>query len=144
VQKGVEPEIMALFGKKGPDFSYKGKYLGGHSAYPKDMDINLMLNPDYLEIPEFPAMIPYDKITNVQSMSQDKLTKTRLLLTGVFAFAWKKKQMFMVLTYEDDIGIVQNPVFSVNKINEVQPTIYQRMMNARMMQKRAQQQQNGN
>jgi hypothetical protein len=75
-------------------------------------------------------------------MSQDKLTKTRLLLTGIFAFAWKKKQMFMVLTYEDDLGIIQNPVFHIekDKINEVQPTIYQRMMNAKMLEQRAQQQ----
>jgi hypothetical protein len=75
-------------------------------------------------------------------MSQDKLTKTRLLLTGLFAFAWKKKQMFMLLTYEDDLGITQNPVFHIakDKINEVQPTIYQRMMNQRMLQKRDQQQ----
>ena len=132
---------MALFGKKGMDFSYKAKYLGGHSAYPKEMDVNLALNPDYLGIPEFPAMDP-PKITNVQSMSQDKLTKTRLLLTGIFAFAWKKKQMFMVLTYEDDLGIIQNPVFHIekDKINEVQPTIYQRMMNAKMLEQRAQQQ----
>lgn len=131
---------MALFGKKGMDFSYKAKYLGGHSAYPNQMDVNLALNPDYLEIPEFPVMIPYPKITNVQSMSQDKLTAKRLLLVGIFAFAWKKKQMFMVLTYEDDLGLTQNPVFHIekDKINEVQPSIYQRMMNARMLQQRAQ------
>jgi len=98
--------------------------------------VNLELNPDYLEIPEFPVMIPYSKITNVSGMSQDKRTMT--LRT--------KKQMFMVLTYEDDIGIAQNPVFHVekDKINEVQPSIYQRMMNARMMQQRAQQQPTGN
>jgi hypothetical protein len=78
-------------------------------------------------------------------MSQDKLTAARLLLVGLFAFAWKKKQMFMVLTYEDDLGLVQNPVFHIekDKINEVQPTIYQRMMNARMVQKRAQQPSSG-
>lgn len=122
---------MGIFGSKGADFSYKAKYLGGHSAYPKDMDVRLILNPDNLEIPEFPVMVPYQKITNVQSMSQDKLTAKRLLLVGIFAFAWKKKQMFMVLTYEDDLGITQNPVFKVDKLNEVQPTIYQRMMNAK-------------
>jgi len=50
--------------------------------------------------------------------------------------------MFMVLTYEDDLGIIQNPVFHIekDKINEVQPTIYQRMMNAKMLEQRAQQQ----
>ena len=48
---------MRVFGKKGLHYSYKAKYLGGHSAYPKEMDVNLALNPDYLEIPEFPAMV---------------------------------------------------------------------------------------
>jgi hypothetical protein len=131
---------VPIFGKKGPAFAYKAKYLGGHSGYPKAMDVNLALNPDHLEIPEFPVMVPYHKITNVQSMSQDKLTAARLLLVGLFAFAWKKKQMFMVLTYEDELGLIQNPVFHIekDKINEVQPTIYQRMMNARILQQRSQ------
>lgn len=109
------------------------------------MDVNLTLSPDYLEIPEFRAMVPYTKITNVQSMSQDKLTRTRLLLIGLLAFAWKEKQMFMVLTYEDDLGLIQNPVFHIekDKIKEVQSSIYQHMMNARMMQQRVQQQPSG-
>jgi|ERR1019366_9883383 hypothetical protein len=134
---------MALFGKKGMGFAYKAKYLGGHSGYPNEMDVNLALQPDYLEIPEFPAMIPYGNITNVASTSQDKIAASRLILGPLF---WKKKQMFMVLTYEDDLGLLQNPVFHIekDKINEVQPSIYQRMMNARMMQQRAQQQPSGN
>jgi len=114
-------------------YSYKAKYMGGHSAYPKEMDVSLILKPETLDIPEFPATVAYPAITNVQSMGQDKLTAKRLLLVGIFAFAWKKKEQFMVLTYKDELGMTQNPVFRVakGKINEVQPAIYQRMMNAK-------------
>ena len=57
----------------------------------------------------------------------------RLLFVGILAFAWKKKQTFMVLTYKDELGMTQNPVFNIakGKIDEVQPAIYQRMMSAR-------------
>jgi hypothetical protein len=122
---------MPLFGKGKPEYSYKAKYLGGHSAYPKNMDVNLILMPDYLEIPKFPVQIPYGKIKNVQGMTQEKLTAARVMLLGLLAFAAKKKKLFMVLTYEDEVGIEQSPVFDVDKIEEVQPVIYQRMLNAR-------------
>ncbi|RLI07396.1 hypothetical protein DRO42_08140 [Candidatus Bathyarchaeota archaeon] len=123
---------MPLFGrKKGAEYSYEGKYLGGHSAFPKEMKVHINLMPNYLEIQEFPAFIPYENIINVQSMSQEKLSAMRLLLVGIFAFAWKKKKQFMVLTYKDDAGIEQNPVFDMKKIEEVQPAIYRKMIAAR-------------
>lgn len=120
-----------LFRKKKYEYSYKATYLGGHSAFPKQMKVHLTLLPDCIEIPEFPAKIPYSKIKNVQSVTKEKLSAMRLLLVGLLAFAWKKKKLYMLLTYEDDAGIEQNPVFDVEKIEEVQPTIYQRMVAAR-------------
>jgi len=95
------------------------------------MKVHINLMPNYLEIQEFPAFIPYENIINVQSMSQEKLSAMRLLLVGIFAFAWKKKKQFMVLTYKDDAGIEQNPVFDMKKIEEVQPAIYRKMIAAR-------------
>ena len=118
---------MPLFGKNVP-YSYKAKYLGGHSAFPKQMDVHLNLLSDYIEIPEFPLRIPYVKIRNVQSLTQEKLSAMRLLLVGLLAFAWKKKKLYMLLTFEDEAGVEQNPVFDVDKIEEVQPAIYNRML----------------
>ena len=125
---------MPIFGRGGPEFAYKAKYLGGHSAFPKSMDVHLNLMPENLVIPEFPLEISYGKIKNVQGMTQEKLTATRLFLLGLFAFALKKKKLYMVLTYEDEVGIEHNPVFDLKKIEEVQPVIYQRMINARKQQ----------
>ena len=119
-----------MFGKNKIDYSYKAKYMGGHSAYPKPMDVSIIVNPEFLEIPEFPARIAYSAISSVQSVGKDKLSAMRLLFVGILAFAWKKKQTFMVLTYKDEIGMTQNPVFDIakGKVNEVQPVIYQHMM----------------
>ena len=85
-----------MFGKDGVAYSYKAKYMGGHSAYPKEMDVSLILNPESLDIPEFPTQIQYPSITSVQSVGKDKLSAMRLLFVGILAFAWKKKQTFMV------------------------------------------------
>ncbi|MEM2127799.1 MAG: hypothetical protein QXH67_06225 [Candidatus Bathyarchaeia archaeon] len=116
------------------EYAYKAKYLGGHSAFPKSMDVRLILLPDALEIPQFPEKIPYSKIKNVQGVTQEKLTAMRLLFLGVLAFALKKKKLYMILTYEDAAGVEQNPVFDVEKIEEVQPTIYRRMTAAKSTQ----------
>ncbi len=54
----------------------------------------------------------------------------RFLLVGLLPLAWKKKRLFMVLSYKD--GTTKNDmVFDVDKIEEVQPTIYPNMMATR-------------
>jgi hypothetical protein len=129
---------MALFGrnkeeetKEGqPIGNFKGKYIGGHSAYPKPRDVKMLTFPDHLEVPELGLTIPYNKLLNVQSMSEKKLKATRLFLVGIFAFAWKKRQDYLVITFKDAIGVEQNPVFDVDSISTIQPFLYQQMLHA--------------
>lgn len=109
---------------------YKAKYLGGHGAFPKSMDCRINLMDSYVEISEFPIQIPYADIVNIQSQTQEKITAKRLLLVGILAIAWKKKKLYMVLTYKED-SIEHNMIFDVDKIEEVQPAIYRQMMAAR-------------
>lgn len=109
---------------------YKAKYLGGHGAFPKSMDCRINLMDSYIEIPEFPLQIPYANVVNIQSQTQEKITAMRLLLTGLLAFAWKKKKLYMVLTYKEN-SIEHNMIFDVDKIEEVQPAIYRQMMAAK-------------
>jgi len=120
---------MPIFRKEkvitGPQYGvFDAKYLGGHSAYPKQKECKLHVYPTHVEIPEMMLKIPYEQIENVQTMTQEKLTATRLLLLGIFAFAAKKKKEYLVITYRDVAGIVQNPVFDVKKLDEAQPAIY--------------------
>ena len=112
-------------------YGYKAKYLGGHAAFPKPMKVTLMLMPNYLEIPEMPLRIPYNRITNVQSMTKEQISVLRFLLVGLLALAWKKKKLFMVLSYRDEFNVEHNMVFDVKNIHEVQPAIYRRITAAR-------------
>ncbi len=129
-------KTQELFGN-----AYKGKYLGGHSAYPKDLEIRMKLMPDFVEIFEFPARtnkenlgikLKYEDITNVQSLTQEKLSALRIWLVGLLALAWKEKKLYMVLSYKDRAGFEQNPVFDLNKIEEIQPAIYRKMLETKL------------
>lgn len=103
---------------------FNGKYLGGHGAFPKAMKCALHVYPSHIEIPEMMLKISYERIENVQTMTEKKLTATRLLMLGVLAFVFKKKKQYLVITYKDEAGMIQNPVFDVKKLDEVQPAIY--------------------
>ena len=120
-------------------YGYKAKYLGGHPAFPKSMKCELALYPDALEIPQMPLRLEYKNIESVQSESAENMSARRTVL-GALIFGpagavvgalWKKKKLYMVLNYKDDDGNIQNIVLDVDKIEEVQPTIYRRMMQAK-------------
>jgi len=118
---------MALFDSKGLKYAWKAKYLSGHSSYPKSMNVHIIMMPNYLEIPEFPLQIPYEMIHDVQSLSQEKITSLGLLHGGL-ASVLKRKKVYMVLTFDDDTAIEQNLVFDVEKIDEIQPILYHKIM----------------
>ncbi len=105
----------------GKPHNYKAKYLGGYAAYPDPKDVKMLIYHDHLEVPELELTIPYKKLQNIQSASKESLTATRMFLVGAFAFALKKKRLYLVVTFNDVIGIEQNPVFDVlfDKISEV-------------------------
>jgi hypothetical protein len=83
---------------------------------------------DELVIPELHLQIPFEKAHNVQSLSLEKLETLGLLHAGLLASALKKKKVYMVLTFDDDAAVEQNPVFEVEKIEEIQSILYHRIM----------------
>lgn len=64
--------------------------------------------------------IPYDKITDIQCDVSEKITASRILLTGLLAFAFKKKTHYTVITYKDDLtNSEQQLIFRVdNPLNK--------------------------
>ena len=112
------------------EVGYKAEYLGGHGAFPKKMDCHIVILHDHVEIPEMPLQIPYKNIESIQSMTQEKITVKRFLLVGLLSLAWKKKKLFMVLSYKEGM-MKYDMVFDVDKIEEVQPAIYRNMMAAK-------------
>jgi len=78
--------------------------------------------------------MPYNKIRETRIDTAENLTAARLLLTGIFAFGLKKKHRYLVVSFEDEYGMVQNPVFeglALSPISAAQKAIYQRVGVAR-------------
>jgi hypothetical protein len=123
---------MEAAGKPGATF--RATYIGGHGAYPKPKAVKLLTYSDRLEVPELRLTIPYNKLQNVQSMTEEKLKASRIFLVGLFAFAWKKRKDYLVITFTDEIDVEQNPVFDVAGISAIQPLLYQQMVKAKTLE----------
>ncbi len=116
---------------------YYIKYKGGHSGLPKETWVLFNIYPERIEFFTKKERgnifsIPYERIQNVQSLTKKEITAGRIALTGLIGLAWKKKKEYMVITFEDEVGMAQNPVFDLGKkIKEVQPAIYQKVVDAK-------------
>lgn len=108
---------------------YKAKYLGGYSAFPGPIDVSLDLKPKYLEVPELNLRIPYKELTDVRNISL--VEAVRFIFIGGYGMAWRREKPLLLLSFKDDVGIQQNTVFDVEKLMEVQPVIYQKMLEAK-------------
>jgi hypothetical protein len=65
-------------------------------------------------------------------MTKEDLTLGNMILFGLYAFGMKKRTDYLVITFDDVVGIEQNAVFDLfGKISEIQPFLYEQMINAR-------------
>lgn len=97
-------EFEKKYNKKVSDLLFSGTYVSGHPNLDKPLkDTRLLLDSDLVKLFiadangfNIRAEIPKSSITNVSmedaSTIQKRVTVGRLLLTGIFAFAWKKKE----------------------------------------------------
>jgi hypothetical protein len=112
---------------------FTAQYVGGYGAYPEPLYVLMLTYPGHLEVPELGLTIPYDQLQNVQSMTKKDLSLGNVMLFGLWGFAMKKRTDYLIITFNDVVGIEQNPVFDVlGKISEIQPFLYEQMENARM------------
>lgn len=98
-----QKEFETKYNRKPSDLLNSGTYVSGHPILDKSFkNTTLLLDPDTIKIFEtdangfnLRAEIKKESITNVvmedSSTIQNRVTVGRLLLTGIFAFAWKKK-----------------------------------------------------
>jgi len=122
-----------------------GKYVGGHPdinesipktfIFPKDNKLEIMVEVP-MALPVKKAYIDNTSIKNVlvedQSSVEKRVTVGRLLLTGIFAFAWKKKRKnelaYLTIEWNDGrfdnetifefegVGAMQNANTARNKV----------------------------
>lgn len=88
------------------DFKKCGTYVGGHPTLDKTIEgiairkddklLRIYEFPNQLEMPKFRGNIPIESISDIKvedaTSIERRLTVGRLLLVGIFAFAWKKKK----------------------------------------------------
>jgi len=125
--KQVE-ESLKKKGMNFSDFKKCGTYVGGHPSMDEtvegiairknDKELRIYEFPNQLKMPIFKAEIPIESITDIKvedaSSIEKKLTVGRLLLVGIFAFAWKKKKKneLAFVTIEWKEKFEHNTVFS--------------------------------
>ena len=101
-------------------------YLGGHPEVSNPTSGTLIINKDGVHFAKSKNRfgIQFQDIKKSEFKSQEQIEKdvtfTRLLLLGIFAFAFKKRkvyaQNFLVITY-DEFGIDNTVVFETEKAN---------------------------
>ena len=117
---------------------YEGIYIGGHAGHGSEARGRIILNQDHVYIEALGEKIPYYRIKKLEIMDKERISKLRLLTIGLLAFAWKKHDKYLMIIYEDDIGMEQRPTFNFSNYMEdsAQTQIYLRVVEAKKSQKR--------
>ena len=124
--------------KDHPEFQVK--YVGGHLLYPKSR------NNAYIEIlsdklcitmidfqgdktTEITLDVPYKSIIIIENADEKKIAAMRVVLLGVIGALWKKKHIYTVIRFKDELENEQTMVFDFgDKIETIQPLIYSKVL----------------
>ena len=107
------------------------KYIGGHKAFPKQTHTQVLILPDRLELVKPSLVVPYISITNIENMDERKISALRVALLGIVGLFWKKKCLYTVVQYNDGLDEQTIVIDFGKQIDEIQPLIYQKMLEAR-------------
>lgn len=117
-----------------PVFAFSGEYMGGHKMYPKKTDVDVELFSNFMlikwgRIHKHQIVIRYNQITELENQDEKRITKTRILLTGIIVgLLWKKKFLYTVIEYNDEANLKQAIVIDFHrKAEQAQQAIYQKM-----------------
>ena len=109
------------------DWEY-ATYLGGFSGVTSKKEITVRFEATQVAVERYAVLgqgqvlwvMPYNKIKDVRIDTAEHLTAARLLLTGILAFGLKKKERYLIVSFEDQNGLMQHPAFEGKRINKVQ------------------------
>jgi hypothetical protein len=98
-------------------------YLGGHPPFGQPFKDGGMILTDkrilfFKDTKLGVFNISFGDITDISCETQEKLTATRLVLTGLLAFAWKKKTPFLLVGMKNEIGEVSRLGFGFGTLGE--------------------------
>jgi len=130
--------MMNMFKSEPKPVYFSAEYMGGHKMYPKKTDADVRMYAEAIEI-EFGKIhknhiiIRYGSITGLENEDEKRITKTRVFMTGIIpGLLWKKKFVYTVIEYTDDIGIKQSVIVDFHRNAEkAQQYIYNKMVEVR-------------
>ena len=118
--------------------SYTGKYVGGHVEFPTSKDCKIFLYDDRIELHFWDGydwkptiIVPYQSMVNIESANEDKISAFRVATLGIVGGLWKKKHVYTVIQYKDEIGEKTIVLDFGKQIDEIQPLIYHNMLEFR-------------
>lgn len=116
---------------------YDIDYIRGLIEYPSSSSCRIFLYNERLELDwdkgqDEPSMvIPYKSMTNIENLDDQKISALRVIGFGVIGALWKQQHRYTAIQYKDETG-EKNIVLDFGKyIEEAQPLIYQKMIDAK-------------
>lgn len=113
-------------------------YIGGHKAYPSSTNTKMYFYEDRIQIGNPELIIPYSKITNIENMDEQKISALRVVGLGlvflplaIVGAMWKKKHLYTVIQYKDELDVHTIVIDFEGYIDEAQPLIYRKMLEFR-------------
>jgi hypothetical protein len=67
----------------------------------------------------------------VESLPSEKISTLRVLISPIGGLLFRKKELFLTLSFKDNINMEQSIVFRMNKPDEVHKAIYDRVAETR-------------
>lgn len=110
-------------------------YMGGHKAHPSPGNVQVFFYDNRMELgqkQEKPVLkIPYSSIINIENMDEKKISADRVIVLGLIGALWKKKHIYTVITYKDELDEQKIILDFEGSVDATQRFIYKKMMEAR-------------
>ena len=108
-------------------YKYVG-YMGGHVEYPKPLECTVYLYHDRIELENPNLIIPYKRMTNIESADEERISAFRVVMLGILGALLKKKHVYTVIQYKDSVDEKTIVLDFGGKVDEVQRLLYRRML----------------
>lgn len=126
LRKNKKPKTIIIK----PEHVVGVKYIGGHPAYPHEMDTLASFYKFEMRVGGG-LRIPYAKITKLGGQEDKRITKTRVLMTGIIpGLLWKKIFRYSVIEYHDGFADIAMVLDFHREAEKVHQYIYARMQEA--------------
>jgi len=76
-------------------------------------------------------IVSYESMYKIETANEDKISAFRVAMLGNVGGLWKKKHVYTVIQYKDEVGEKTIVLDFGKRIDEVQPLIYQNMLESR-------------